>query len=308
MRPFLLRLHRILFLVFAAPLLLVVGTGLIVSFEPILAARGVPGGRLTMEAFEPALRHADPEGRANAIFVDAHAGRFTLGGRGGAAQFALGTGERLPDAEEAPGVMRTARRLHQTLLLEEVGQFVVIASTIGLLFLLTIGLFLGLPKRLRPTMLGWHKGIGWFLSPLLILSPATGLMLAYGWLAPPRGAPVPPPANLAEAVRLVAARHDLNDVVWIRRRGPNVIARVRDGAEWSAVIVGRDGLVAQPRNWPRLLHEGNWGGTVSGGLNVVVSVALLGLLGTGSVVWYRRRRHRLDAQARRQAAEAAAAE
>jgi len=305
LRPFLLRLHRILFLVFALPLLLVVGTGLIISFEPILAARSVPGGRLTMEAFEPALRRADPDGRANAMFVDAHAGSFTLGGRG-AARFALATGEKLPDAEEGPGLMRTARGLHQRLLLDEVGAFIVVASTIGLLLLLTIGLVLGLPRRLRHTMLGWHRGIGWFLSPLLILSPATGLMLAYGWFAPPRGAPVPPPANLTEAVRMVAAQHDLNDVVWIRRRGPNLIARLRDGSEWRGFVVGRDGLAPQPRNWPRLLHEGNWSGAVSGGLNVAVSVALLGLLGTGGVVWYRRRRLRLDARARRRAAEAAA--
>lgn len=302
----LLRIHRLLALAFAAPLLLVVATGLVIAFEPILAALPAPGGRLTAEAFEPALRRADPDGRAMALFVDAHAGAFSLGGRGGA-RFAIATGEKLPEDGEGIGLMRTARGLHQTLLLDDLGEAVVIASTAALIALLIIGLVMGLPRRLRFSMLGWHKALGWFLAPLLILSPATGLMLAFGWFAPPRAARVPSPPNLVEAVRIVGARHDLNDVVWIRRRGANLIARVRDGGEWRGFIVGREGLTPQPRNWPRLLHEGNWGGALSGGLNVIVSLALLGLLGTGGVIWWRRRLVRRDAEARRRSAVTAAA-
>jgi len=271
-----------------------------------MAAMPVGGGRLTAEAFEPALRRADPDDRAGAIYIDAHAGTFTLGGRRDVARFVLASGDKLPSAEEGSGFIRTARGLHQTLLLDDTGETIVIASTVVLILLLVIGLLMGLPRRIRSTMLGWHKAMGWFLSPLLLLSPATGLMLAYGWLAPPRGAPVPPPATLAEAIRIVGAQHDLNEVVWIRRRGPNLIARVRDGGEWRGFIVGREGLTPQPRNWPRLLHEGNWGGAWSGGLNVIVSIALLGLVCTGGVIWWRRRRLRLDARARRVAAEAAA--
>lgn len=307
MRPLLLRLHRYLALIFALPLLVVVSTGLIISFEPIIAELPVAGGRLTAEALEPAIRRADPDGRAASLFMDARAGRFSLGGRGGAA-LSIATGEKIPDTDEGPGLIRFSRGLHQTLLLDDTGEWIVIGSTVALIALLLLGLCLGLPKRLRSTMLGWHKAMGWFLAPLLILSPATGLALAFGWFAPPRGDRVPPPATLIEAVRVVAAQHDLNNVVWIRRRGPNLIARVRDGGEWRGFVVGRDGLTPQPRNWPRLLHEGNWGGILSGGLNVVVCLALLGLLGTGGVIWWRRRRLRLDAQARRRAAEAAAAE
>lgn len=306
MRPWLVRIHRYLALTFALPLLVVVATGLVISFEPIIAEFPAAGGRLTAEALEPSIRRADPEGRAGTLFMSARDGTFSLGGRG-AARVSIATGEKLPDASEGPGLMRLSRGLHQTLLLDETGFWIVIGSTVVLLMLLVIGLFLGLPTRLRSTMLGWHKAMGWFLSPLLILSPATGLALAFGWFAPPRGERVAPPPTLIEAVRIVGAQHDLNNVVWIRRRGANLIARVNDGGEWRTYAVGRDALVPQPRNWPRLLHEGNWGGVLSGGLNVVVSVALLGLLGTGGVIWWRRRRLRVEARARRLAAEAAAA-
>lgn len=306
MRLWLVRFHRYLALAFALPLLVVVATGLVLSFEPIVAELPAAGGRLTAEALEPVIRRADPEGRAGALFINARAGTFSLGGRG-AAPFSIATGEKVPDASEGPGLMRLSRGLHEHLLLDQAGWWIVVGSTTALIAMLVIGFFLGLPKRIRNTMMGWHKAMGWGLAPLLVLSPATGLALAFGWFAPPRGERVPPPPTLIEAVRVVAARHDLNNLVWIRRRGQNLVARVRDGGEWRGFAVGRDGLVAQPRNWPRLLHEGNWGGAVSGGLNVLVSLALLGLIGTGGVIWWRRRRMRLDARARRQAAEAAAA-
>jgi uncharacterized iron-regulated membrane protein len=56
--------------------------------------------------------------------------------------------------------------------------------------------------------------------------------------------------------------------------------------------VTRDGLRALPRNWPRLLHEGNWLGIWSGLANALTSVAMLGLLGTGVLIWARRKLRR----------------
>jgi hypothetical protein len=35
-----------------------------------------------------------------------------------------------------------------------------------------------------------------------------------------------------------------------------------------------------PRNWPRLIREGNWSAVVAGPLNGVISVVLLGVLST----------------------------
>lgn len=42
------------------------------------------------------------------------------------------------------------------------------------------------------------------------------------------------------------------------------------------------------RNWPRLWHEGNFAGMWSALMNLVISVAMLGLLVTGSWIWLRR--------------------
>lgn len=73
-------------------------------------------------------------------------------------------------------------------------------------------------------------------------------------------------------------------------------ARVNDGGEMRVFTVTTDGLVPAARNWPRLIHEGNWGGNLSALVNVVTSLAFVLLLSTGLVVWgrrtFRRRRPR----------------
>jgi uncharacterized iron-regulated membrane protein len=120
-------------------------------------------------------------------------------------------------------------------------------------------------------------------------------MIAWGitFSAPPPVTPAPP--TLREAIRIVGAERDLASVVWIRPQGGRMMVRLWDGRELRAFAVTPSGLVASPRNWPRLIHEGNWAGAWSAGLNVVLSLAFLTLLSTGLVLWARRklrRRHR----------------
>jgi uncharacterized iron-regulated membrane protein len=66
------------------------------------------------------------------------------------------------------------------------------------------------------------------------------------------------------------------------------MARIYDGGELRGYAVTADGTKAMPRNWPRLIHEGNWSATIGGTLNAVTSVALLTLLTTGLWIWARR--------------------
>jgi uncharacterized iron-regulated membrane protein len=65
--------------------------------------------------------------------------------------------------------------------------------------------------------------------------------------------------------------------------------------------VTREGTTALPRNWPRLWHEGNFAGAWSALMNLVTSIAMMGLLATGPLIWLRRLLRR-RAHRRRQAA------
>jgi uncharacterized iron-regulated membrane protein len=152
---------------------------------------------------------------------------------------------------------------------------------------------MGLP-RLRNTLSGWHKGTAWFTLPLILLSPLTGLCLAFGLTF--QAAPAPTsggrPVALPEAIRMVAQSHDLTRVMSIGIRGGRMMARLYEGGELRAYAVNSDGATALPRNWPRLIHEGNWSAMIASPLNVITALALLGLLSTGLVIWARRKLRR----------------
>jgi PepSY-associated TM region len=138
--------------------------------------------------------------------------------------------------------------------------------------------------------------MAWSLLPLIVLSPLTGLFMSWGitFAGPPpataaaQGAPL----RLAEAVRIVGERHDLSTLVWMRPQGGRLVARLVDGNEYRLYAVTRDGTTAMPRNWPRLWHEGNFAGAWSALMNVVASLAMIGLLVTGPWIWLRRQLRR----------------
>lgn len=285
MKPQLLKIHRWITLAFAIPLTVVILSGLLLSIEPILQDRTLSGRIVPLDAVEAALKRHDPDGKANSLTMRAWEGTISLG-RGGPRVAIADAAEVPPDRVLWSDVLTTARRLHEALLLD-LG-WLVTASTVAMTISMVLGVLMGLPY-MRNTLGGWHRVTAWALLPLLFLSSLTGLAIAWGITfaaAPPaaRGAPVP----LAEAVRIVSRSHDLASVVWIRPQGGALRARIYDGREARVFIVTRDGLVTQPRNWPRALHEGNWAGAISGGLNVIVSLAFALLMATGLLIWGRR--------------------
>jgi uncharacterized iron-regulated membrane protein len=284
----LLRLHRWITLTLSIPLAVLILTGLVLSFEPMVQQHA--HAPLAAETLDAVLTKHDPTGSARTLVVRGYAGVVSISGarRGDAIHIDLATNERVASPGAVAEIFTASRRLHETLLLD-LG-WLVTASTIALLMLIAIGIAMGWP-RLRNTLSGWHKGVGWFLLPLLILSPLTGLFLAFGvsFAKPPAASPGARPVPLREALKLIAKDYDLGQVTWIRSIGPRLLVRLNDGGEMRVFAVSSQGLIATSRNWPRLLHEGNWLGITSALINVVISVAFAGLLSTGLIIWARRR-------------------
>ena len=69
MKPLLLRLHRWITLVFAVPLAVVIVTGLILSFEPIVQDATTRGVSLPAEKIAALLDKHDPEGKARGVLA-----------------------------------------------------------------------------------------------------------------------------------------------------------------------------------------------------------------------------------------------
>lgn len=302
------RLHRWTTLIFALPLAVILITGLILSFEPVASRSAIEPGAVTPGSVEQIIAKHDPDGRAGNLMISQLDGTLTLmaggPGRPGASTVVdLATGERIdPAASTWSGLFMTARRLHEHFVFD-LG-IVVTVSTIAMLVLIVIGVLMGLP-RLRNTLSGWHKGVAWFLLPLVALSPLTGLMMAFGIGF--GGAPKPAQASapsLVEAVRMVAADHDLSAVTWIRARGGQLMARINEGGGPVVYAITRDAITPLPSNWPRLIHEGTFGGPTGSILNVITSFALIGLMVTGLLIWAKRKLRKPQRQRAQPAARA----
>lgn len=305
MKAWFLKFHRWLALVFALPLIVVMATGLVLSFEPWLVTRAIEPGALNAQKIQALLNEHDPGGQARAIFYRSFDHTLTLrAGRGRGTVIDTATGQVQPDASTLANVLGTARRMHETLLID--ARWLVTASTVAMLVVILLGLLMGWP-RFRNTLMGWHVGTAWVLLPLIILSPLTGLMVAWGiTLTTPQGgrAARSAPLSMVEAVEVVGRNHDLSALIWMRSLGGRLAVRLAEDGEYRLYAVTREGTTPMQRNWPRLWHEGNFAGAWSAAMNIVISIAMIGLLVTGVWVWLRRQVRKKRSRRLREAAAA----
>ena len=293
MKALLLKLHRWIALVFALPLVFVLISGLVLSFEPWLVGRAIEPNTLTPVRIEALLRQHDPAGQARALIYRSYDKTLTIGaGRGGGKVIDIATGEVRPGPSALANALVTMRQVHEKLLYD-LG-WLVIGSTGALLVLAVLGLLMGWP-RFSNSLSGWHQAMAWGLLPLIVLSPLTGLLLSFGitFTSPPAAAPAQGgPIALKEAVQFVGKDHDLSSLVWLRPLGGRLAVRLVEDGEFRVYAVTRQGAVPMQRNWPRLWHEGNFAGVWSTLMNVATSFALIGLLVTGVSIWARRKLRR----------------
>lgn len=291
MKAWFLRLHRWTALVFAAPLAIVILTGLALSFEPAITTLSVKPGTVTLAKVETWLARHDPRGEARALSLKPLENRFEIRLPDDDVEIDVASGAVVSDeATTLSDFLGDIRGLHERLVLDL--RWLVTASSFAMLALVSLGLLMGWP-RISNSLTGWHKAAGWIGLPLVVLSPLTGIFVALGvtFAAPaPRGQGAPP--TILEAARLVAANHDLSAMTSLRVRGGRLMARIVEGGEYRAYGVTREGVTPLARNWPRLIHEGNWWGLVSALVNVVTSALLMILMITGVWVWARRKLRR----------------
>jgi uncharacterized iron-regulated membrane protein len=289
LKAYILRFHRWLTLIFAVPLLVIIVTGLILSFLPLMQQTELDKPLTKTDLLGYLAKH-DPDSKATGLALVPYENSLTITGVGpdGEIEIDLTSGAVTGDdgGFAWSEVIRTSRRLHETLIYDM--GWLVTASTFAMLAIATLGILMGLP-RLRNSVGGWHNLAAWSTLPLVIISPLTGLALAYGitFLSPQSG-PRLAPIAIAKAVEIIAEKHDLNNLIWLRTRGGRQSVRLYgdDGARVS--LVTEKGLVTGATNWPRAIHEGNWSRVLAPVLNIIVSIVFIGLWFTGLFIWVRR--------------------
>lgn len=287
-RAGLLRLYRWLALVFALPLLAVIGSGLVLALEPIAHQAALRPGTLTADRVDRLLARHDPLGQAWFIALKPYDDRLLIGVPAPRPPVAvdLATGEPSRNGASLSDAYLVAKQLHNSLMLDL--RPLVVASTYVMLVLIVLAAAVGLP-RFRKGFAGWPKAVAWVSLPLLVASPLTGLLVAHGIsLAPVPQPSLGQPVSLREAVRIVhGAGHDLSNLAWLKSQRGQVRARfVEDGA-WRIYTVSTDGVAPLPTSWPNTLHTGHAGGYWSSAANIATALGLLTLLGAGLFAWVR---------------------
>lgn len=240
MKAWLLKLHRWIALIFALPLVVVLGTGLILSVEPWLVVRAIKPGTLTVEKIQALLEKHDAEGQARAISYRSYDNTLSIGGRGASTVVDVATSARAAPSALA-ATLGTMRRTHEHFIFD-LG-WVVTASSFAMLALALLGVLMGWP-RIRNTFAGWHKAMAWGLLPLIVLSPLTGLFLAYNVTftdSPSGGRAQGAPLSLKEAVAVAGKTHDLSSLVWMRPLGGRMAMRIVEDGEYKLYTVTQAG-------------------------------------------------------------------
>jgi len=210
-------------------------------------------------------------------------------GRGVTIDIDLGTGELATKKTSLSDFFAGAKELHRRFIFRS--NWLTLACAFAMLGLAAFGLLLGF-TRLRNNVSGWHKGVAWFFLPLVVVSPLTGLLDGLNITfvdGMSRSGPRNPPLTLIEAIGVVNSKFDLSTVYSISTRDRASIARVFEDGELRSWYITREDLRPMPRNIPREIHEGTWSAIPAMIGNVITSIAILVLIGSGLVIWGRRK-------------------
>ncbi|MEZ5817177.1 MAG: PepSY-associated TM helix domain-containing protein [Hyphomicrobiaceae bacterium] len=295
MQRLLLKAHRWLALAAGLPLVIIVLTGLVLSFEPSVHLLSRAPSSLRASVVLEILDRHDSKRAARAITYRNYEDTLEVFVSGSSKPILVDVASG--SLRERHGMLAStflaARKLHVALVYDL--RWLVTASTIALVMLALLGVLMGWP-RLANTLSGWHKGVMWIGLPLVLLAPATGLLMTFGVTfggggAAPRSIGMPQAAmSIRDVVEAAGKSRDLSGMVWIRRMGARHMLRYTENGRFQGYFVVPQSVVPVPRNLPRAIHEGLWSVPLGLVVNVAASLVIVAGMATGLMLWLRRRR------------------
>ena len=287
MRTRLLQVHRWLALCLTPLFLLITLTGMVLAFKPILADLSASPyeGRIEVSQLTNLLQQVSPEGKVRSIERSATTGQWILSGQG---EYRLSDGARVGEVEAgSDAFFGWVKELHKDLLVD--AGWVVEWATWAMLAIMVAGILLGWP-RFKQTLLGWHQVLGAWLFPLALLLPLTAILMTLHVARPDLGLQRgTPPVALQQGLEQAAREHDLSDLISARGFKAGSVL-IETGQEMLVVSGDQVTSIDLSANWPKMLHEGIWGGWISGVVNLLAGMLVAGLTLTGGISWLKRRR------------------
>ncbi|HEU5357587.1 MAG TPA: PepSY-associated TM helix domain-containing protein [Gemmatimonadales bacterium] len=286
-------LHRWSALAMAPVIAVILVTGIILAFRPIL---GTPQDEHPSGAvLDPGRLLAVLDsigGTADFVLVQDDRRSITVftGPRQPPKTWELATGREVATPPfTPPDFFDKVERVHKDLW-GGLGFLVTLAS-IAMVVLIVLGPILARPSRGRKNVLGWHIWGGWFAWPLLALLPVSLVMMK---LHTPFGRRrAGPPPSIAAVLGTAARTLDLTHLDGAQRFPGGAIVVIGGVHGEGRYVVRGDSVQPLESGMSRLgkeLHTGTWAGPWSGALNVVAALGLLVMLWTGTVAWVRKLR------------------
>jgi sulfite reductase (NADPH) flavoprotein alpha-component len=297
-KPTLFKLHRWIGLALAPLFLLIALSGAVLAFKPIVQQS--PADSLYAVSAAKVislLKQIGPAGdEVNAITIDSATSmaEVSSSNKQTTGQYDLITGS-CSCGDEAAGsfnVFEFAEHLHKDLLFGA-DSLIQIASYLMLLIIVA-ALMLPWP-HLRNNLMGWHRAAGWFLLPIIMMLPLTGVLMSLHLGMPelPRMSEPGVRLSLIDALERAQQSHQLDDINMVRRfRGGSVLISSTDKEAKQLLVVSDQTItpIKPNENLVKTLHEGTWAGPISGSINLLGALSLGLLSVSGSLSWFRRRR------------------
>ncbi|HEX7018568.1 MAG TPA: PepSY-associated TM helix domain-containing protein [Gemmatimonadaceae bacterium] len=286
--------HRWLAVALSPVILLIILTGAVLAFRPILRP----------PSDHPTAIHRDiprliallqlKEANEKAFFVGFPTAGDTVmiaGGNSEPKTWDLATGLAVPmpaQVRREPDVFDIAERVHKDLWFG-LGGLVTLGS-IALLFLVIAGPLLARPTR-GGGPLGRHIRWGWWVWPLVAAMPLSlAMMKIHGGAF---GSPRQPVTTLAASIRIASRSADLTRLEGMQLLPNGRAFFVLQDADGPRKYFLSDGQV-RPLDWGvsrfgHALHTGAWGGRWGALLNLAAAAAMLWMLWSGLTSFLTRR-------------------
>ena len=282
----LLLAHRWVGLALAPLFLLVLLSGAVLAFKPIVEDFQI-STTVDPNILVALLDRVDARGRVRSISVSDRTAILEMRGGDPVVSYDLASGLAIPTPTSFK-LFSIAKRFHKGLLLglDVLGKF----AAYAMLLIVVTGPFLAWP-RFRNTLLGWHLSAGWILLPLVLLPPATAVVMTLHVGHPAYLPPSPRPISLARGIERAAIAVDLSGFKAARsfRHGGVLITTKGASGGDGYYLSTSEGVISTIGPSPvHAVHEGTWAGTRSGALNLASALALLGLVATGVLSWAQR--------------------
>lgn len=293
-------IHRRVAIVLTPLWAIVIITGAILAFKPMLAPTysNAPLGQ-NAEKVVKTLTDLENKGvTVNGFAIDKDGKSVWISGdKKSLDRYSLDTGEFIEKASSNAKFFNTVKKLHKELMINaggtvEVASWLMVIISIG-------GIFIAIGAARLKRGMKWHRILGLVLIPLVIMLPLTGglMDLVKNGHKMESNTPVLSVTDSFDKLRSLGRLQDLVRVDMMKRSKSWVLSN--GGGKNANYLVSEKGIKKTEVKIPlvKSLHEGTWGGFYSGLFNFLIALMLVFFTWTGFASWSRRRREIREAVA-----------